>query len=605
MLRGSTGLKKQRLFIVLLLLVAALVLWNVRLFWIQVAASRHFSGRQVDLVENSVVQREQGIVLNSGRGDFLDRRGVPLTGFTLPVVTVFPAAGLAQDAGREAALRQAAAVLGAPADAWLHFVRSLKTPEIWRAEGKPVALTDGQAQAIKRLGLPEVRITPYRQRYASSPLASQVIGYIGQNPGRVASAWADRFAQGELKLTSRIGNAGLEKTFEPWLRGIGETRLSLFMDGQRRPLAGLGARVVTPGNDYYPLKVVTTIDSGLQRQVEAQMDRMRIGDGAVVVLDMEQADTLVMASRPDFQPEHVDLTQGGWSNKALKATTPGSIFKTITAAAALEEGVVRPDEHFFCGGELGMYGFRCWKKGGHGEITLEEAYAQSCNIVFAQVARRLGGAKLEQYAKRLGLALPVGWRGEAPGMEDFGQWDAEESGEVYHHGTNPADDGVLVQTAIGQRDARVTPLQAANLVVTLLHGGEALSPRIVREIRFQSDRLLQAFPPQALAQGERGASLDPRTARTLLGWMKDVVDSGTGAGLRGAAWPLAGKSGTAEVALADGRPGENQWFIGYGPADHPKYAVAVALLQVPAGQKNKSIPLFKEVMDLLAASENQ
>ncbi|UUZ89383.1 hypothetical protein LJK87_24850 [Paenibacillus sp. P25] len=359
---------------------------------------------------------------------------------------------------------------------------------------------------------------------------------------------------------------------------------------------------MSPDNPYYPLKVVTTIDGGIQKQIEARMDKLGIVDGAVVVLDIDNADTLAMASRPSFQPDHIDLAQGGWSNRALKAAAPGSIFKTITAAVALEEGVSEPDEVFECDGALGKYGFTCWKKEGHGRITLEEGYAESCNIVFAKVAQRLGGAKLEEYARRLGLDQTVGWAGNIPQQAGFRQWDSEERGQIYHPDTNPKDGGVLVQTAIGQRDVLVTPLQAANLVVTLYHGGEVLSPRVVKEIRFQNDRLYQAFKP-ARAEAVDGARVRKATARTLLAWMKDVVDHGTGQALHAAKWPVAGKSGTAEITLNNGRPGENHWFIGYGPTNQPRYAVAVAVFHVPAGQKNKSIPLFREVMDVLAAAK--
>ncbi|CRF29052.1 peptidoglycan glycosyltransferase [Mycobacterium tuberculosis] len=186
-----------------------------------------------------------------------------------------------------------------------------------------------------------------------------------------------------------------------------------------------------------------------------------------------------------------------------------------------------------------------------------------------------------------------------PGQEGFRQWDGEEKGQVYHVSTSKEDEGALLQTAIGQRDVRVTPLQAANLVVSLYAQGKVLSPRIVQEIRFQNDRLHTSFPPRGLAP-EGSAPIRPVTAQRLLAWMKEVVGHGTATGLQAAKWPLAGKSGTAQITMKNGQPGENHWFIGYGPADQPRYAVAVLVQNVPAGYSNKSIPLFKEVMDILA-----
>ncbi|MCZ8514660.1 penicillin-binding transpeptidase domain-containing protein [Paenibacillus filicis] len=596
------ALKKHRIFIILLLLIGILLTWNLRLFWIQVASARSFTSRNIDLVENSVIQREKGIVLDSGRGDFYDRNGIPLTGRSYPVLTVFPVRDQETNAAREAAMKQIAQILNVPYSEWSRFVSGVSYPQVWPGTGRPAALSDRQAQQIEEAGLADIRVTLFRQRYDAAQTASQVVGYIGQNPERVTRQFTDQFHKGELQLTSKIGNAGLEKTFEPWLQGIGATTVSLYTDATKNPLPGLDARIMTPDNRYYPLKVITTLDSELQRQIEARMDKLQIAEGAVVVLDIGNADTLVMASRPAFQPEHIDLSDGAWSNKALKASAPGSIFKTITATAALEEGAAAPDEVFDCSGQLGQYGFTCWKKDGHGAITLEEAYAESCNIVFAKVAQRLGGAKLEEYARRMGLAQQVGWSGTIPQQRDFRQWDAEEKGQIYQSGTNPKDGGVLVQTAIGQRDVLVSPLQAANLVVTLFHQGKVLSPRVVQEIRFRNDRLYQSFQPARKAP-DQGKAIHSATAKRLLGWMEEVVEYGTGRALGAASWSLAGKSGTAEVTLDGGRPGENQWFIGYGPAEHPRYAVAVELSRVPAGQKNKSIPLFREVMDVLAAAK--
>ncbi len=598
----GTKLQKNRIFIVLVLIVGVLAAWNLRLFWIQVAASRSWTERKIDLVENSVIQRAQGLMLDSGRGDFIDRNGVPLTGTLQKVLIVFPIHE-EQSADPAAAMNRVASIVNAPLSAWQSFVRQLKGPAVWSVSGRPVPLTDTQAAKIEALGLKSIRAMPFKQRYAERQPASQVLGFIGQNPERITRQFTDQFHKGELQLTSKIGNSGLEKTFEPWLQGIGPSYVSVFTDGLKRPLPGLDTRQIAPGNPYYPLKVVTTLDSGIQRQIEQTLERLRVTEGAVVVLDIRNGDTIAMASRPAFQPEHVDLAQGSWSNKALKAVAPGSIFKTVTAAAALEEKAVKADETFDCEGALGKYGFTCWKKDGHGKLTLEEGFAQSCNIVFAKAAQRLGGDKLEAYARKLGLEVPVGWSGDVPHRKGFRQWDAEEGGQIYADASDKPDEGALVQTAIGQRDVLMTPLQAANLIVTLYNQGKVASPRIVREIRFQNDRLYQSFPPHELEQAAE--PLKPATAKRLLGWMSETVERGTGRALQSAKWSLAGKSGTAQVRLKNGRSGENHWFIGYGPTERPRYAVAVLVQNVPEGGSHKAIPLFKEVMDMLAGGSQR
>jgi cell division protein FtsI/penicillin-binding protein 2 len=481
---------------------------------------------------------------------------------------------------------------------WWNFAEPLKTPKLWSVSGKPVALNKLQMEQLTALELPQLLISSYRQRYTETQIARHVIGFIGQNPERITRQYADQFHNGEMQLTSRIGGSGLEKAFDPWLQGIGTKSVSQFTDATKQLLPGLGTREVSPQNNYYPLKVVTTLDDGIQRQTEDAMDKLHVQEGVVVVLDAQNADVVAMASRPNFDPEHIDLSNGNWNNDALMSAAPGSIFKTVTAAAALEKGVVQPDDMFDCRGELGKYGLSCWKKEGHGRISFREGYAESCNIVFAQVAERLDGTDMEAYANKLGLGVSVGWQGDFMEHPDFHEWDEEDSGQIFAGSTQKQDGGVKAQSAIGQRDVRVTPLQAANMVVTLLRNGDVHSPRVVKEVRFQNDRLMEALPEKKVA-GLPG-TISAATARRLLTWMGDVVDHGTGETLKSAVWKLAGKSGTAQVMDKTKRTMVNQWFIGYGPVEKPKYAVSVLVPNVPENAANEAIPLFREVMNRLA-----
>ncbi|WP_230632696.1 peptidoglycan D,D-transpeptidase FtsI family protein [Paenibacillus athensensis] len=587
---------KQRVFWLLLLLVLVLAYLSGKLFWIQVISAEHYSAYNVDLVKNSVAQRQQALVLSSGRGDIYDRSLQPFTGRTIQALAAFPVRdGYSGDSAQLAGLTR---VLHTTTAQWQTFASGLNVAKLWGADGgEPTALSKEQAQQIEALGLPNARVVSYQIRYPADMAARQVIGFIGQNPERVQGLFASELAGGKLTLTSRIGAAGLEKTFEPWLRGQGATSISYFTDAGKRPLGGLDARIIQPDNPYYPLKLVTTLDADIQQRIEQLMDRMHIREGSAVVLDAQQADVIAMASRPNFNPAQIDPSGGAWGNEAVKATTPGSIFKTIVAAAALEEGVVEPDETFDCEGALGKYGFTCWKKGGHGPLTLEQGFAESCNIVFARVAQRLSAEQIETYARKLGLLAPVGWTGAIGEQAGLSMWDGEEAGQLFAAKTPRSDEGVLMQTAIGQRDVLVTPLQAANMIVTLLHGGEALEPRIVQELRYRTDRVMQRFPTQKLVAG--AGAISEETSRTLLKWMQEVVEDGTGQSLKGAKWKLAGKSGTAQVG-AEANQTVNQWFIGYGPVDAPRYAVSVVVAHTDPQAANQALPLFKGIMDILA-----
>lgn len=589
-------LDKRRLFAILLFTVAVFAVILARMFWIQIAAAESYSSRDIDLIQSSVMQRERQLVLDSGRGHFYDRNGNPLTGETYPSLLVFPVNRNVEERERE--LPKILQVLGIEKQEWTAFQKGLNMPSFWKdhATGQPVKLTDEQAGAVRSIGVGGITVALYNRRYPSSFSGNQFIGYIGQNPQRVHQEFSPMVEQGKMSLTSEIGAAGLEKTFQPFLAGIGGTSISVFTDGRNQVLSGMGYRMVDPGNSYFPLKIITTLDKSLQQRLESLADESQLKEGAIVVLDAANAEVLAMVSRPAFDPYNVDMKAAGWANRALKADVPGSIFKTVVAAAALEEGVVRPDETFVCHGSYGKYHFTCWKKEGHGTLTFREAYAQSCNIVFGEVMNRLKVEQLEKAAQKLGVGRRVGWVGPVLRFSGFAQLDAEDQGMIWKDGTDKLDEGAKMQTAIGQRDVRMTPLQAADMVVTLLNGGQAHSVRGVKEIQYQNGRKLADFSVQRLEAGKEG--ITRHTSDLILEWMRDVVTVGTGQGLKGAKWQLAGKSGTAQVT-EEGRERINQWFIGFGPVEQPRYAVAVVSLhQEHSG--NEAVALFKDVMNVLA-----
>lgn len=596
-----SSLEKRRIFIILLTIVLLFIGIAGKLFWIQIAATENYSSHGVNLLKNSVVQRQRALVLESGRGEILDRDLKPMTGKIVKSLVVFPIHSELQ--AKPLQVKQLVQILKTNAESWRVFTKDLKEPQVWSAAGggKPIELTDGQEDQIEALNLPNVKVVQMEDRYPSGMTARQLIGFIGQNPDRVMNLYGADLEKGKVALTTKIGGAGLEKTFDLWLRGIGETSISYFMDAGKRPLTGLDARMIAPNNAFYPVKLVTTLDVSVQQQIETLMDKLKIRDGAAVVQEVEQGDIVAMASRPNYDPTSVDLVSNSWSNYALKATAPGSIFKTIVAAAALDLGVVNPKETFTCEGALGKYGFTCWRKEGHGPLTLEQGFAQSCNIVFAKVMQRLTAAQLESFAHKLGVLDEVGWTGKTDTKILLHQLDSEETGQLFGAHTPHDDEGVLMQTAIGQRDVMMTPLQASNMIVTLLHNGKGYSPRVVQEIRYQTDRVMEKFEPQTLKDKEGYVSAS--TSRTLLSWMREVVTEGTGQGLKDAKWQLAGKSGTAQTMVGK-QEKVNQWFIGYGPAASPKYAVSVVIKNTDPAESNKAIPLFKGIMDILASESN-
>jgi cell division protein FtsI/penicillin-binding protein 2 len=452
----------------------------------------------------------------------------------------------------------------------------------------------------EKAGLAGVYVLPYTPRDPSILGAQHVVGFVSQDPGRLAELYAEEAARGEMPLDAKIGGMGLERSLEKLLRGSGPVIAQRRRNAGGDPVPG-SLRIVQGRSGYYPLTVRTTLDGRLQRELSALADRAGLEEGAIVVLDAATGDIAAMVSRPAYDPLRIAPGLPGTENHALRAAAPGSIFKLVTLAAALDAGVVHPKERFRCDGEYGRYGLSCWKEGGHGVLTLEEAFAQSCNVAFAQIAERLAPEQLAAAADRLGfgrpLIRPIRWPGAGGEVRPLPE---EESGRVFAGRPDARDGGLLVQTAIGQRDAAATPLQAAAAVVALLHGGRVPAPRIVADIRYASGGRMAAFG--TAESPSRFGRVSPRTAAFLLHGMEAVVREGTGRALRDAAWPLAGKSGTAQ-AMKDGRPVNHQWFAGFGPVGRPRYAAAVVALNRPEGSEHQAVLLFRQVMDILAAHE--
>lgn len=589
-------IKKKRIFYILIMFTLIFTVYIGRIGWIQynsaykaVTASGHTGN------EMAVRQREEGIELDSGRGQFSDRNGVLLTGITRWEPVLFPVAELPE----EKTLDALATILGTSRNKLRSIWSTLKTPYVWPYNE---TIMENSADNDSISSIPGFEMMPYVHRYPEAKSGKQWMGFISQRPDVILKLRSQNKQNQGYSLSMQVGAAGLEKTFDSILRGIGGTRVYYTVDGQKRPLTGIGLRVKAANNRYYPITIQTTIDNEIQSDLEHLAEKMELKEGAIVVLDAKQGDIVSMVSRPFYDPYHVNMGDGSWSNKAVKAAVPGSIFKVVIAAAALEEKVTNPHEMFNCSGHYGKYGLSCWKDGGHGNISLSEGFAQSCNIVFATLGERLSVESINRTADKLGLSRVNGWHSDAfLNGEALSQIDQEEAGRIFYD-TSKADGGTLAQTAIGQRDVLMTPLQAANLVVTLLNNGIVYSPRMVSTIHFKDGSTLAELPTQSYLSKE--GRIHPETANLLLSWMRQVVTDGTGRTLISAKWPLAGKSGTAQI-VNDGEQRNNQWFIGYGPVGKPKYAVAVLSQNRPVHSDHQAMQIFRSTMNILEQHEQK
>ncbi|SFS98491.1 penicillin-binding protein 2 [Paenibacillus sp. BC26] len=593
--------RQQRIFILLMMLSAMVVVVVLRIGWLQLMPSAPVTATSSDWKEESVAQRERTLVLDTGRGDFYDRFGRPLTGETYEALAVFPLQMKSRtDNSKE--FEELAKALGIQSSILKQWMASLTEPVFWQQEGQevPHRLTAKQLNAIEALHINGVRVLPYHNRYPSAFSAIHALGYISQHPELLQADYGKRLKEHTMTLRDQTGGSGLERSLDPLLQGTGPTAVSYFTDGTDKPMHGLNLRLISPNNPNYPVKVMTTMDLSLQHRLENYVDHKGLKEGAVVVLDTANGDIIAMISKPQLSMSSINAAGLAAANHAIRAATPGSIFKIVTEAAALESNVTGEGEQFYCNGNYGRYGLHCWKDGGHGHVTLQDAFAGSCNVVFAELAERLSARQFLVTADQLGIARQVGWSSKeafAPLGRPLRQFQEEEAGNVFAVPQEARDGGQLAQTGIGQRDVKLSPLQAANLIVTLLHEGRVQEPRLVREIRYGNGQVLAKLAKQT--SPSQYGQIHARTARTLLRSMEAVVRYGTGKGIRNGIWAVAGKSGTAQIRRGD-RERLNQWFVGYGPVEQPRYAVAVLAENRIPGTSNQAMAIFRGVMDILA-----
>jgi penicillin-binding protein A len=393
--------------------------------------------------------------------------------------------------------------------------------------------------------------------------------------------------------TVERARTGLEQSMNDYLTGS-NANLDTVIDNALDSLRGLTQQ----GND-----IVTTIDAGAQ---EVAMGALAGKCGAAVAIEPDTGRVLVLASQPTYDPNLVE----GQFNRILRTQAPcpsaspllnrgsagrfipGSTFKVVTAAAALDSGLVNPSTTFVDRGYCIEYGQRVFNysdQGGpqvFGTVTFAEALQNSINAVFCEVGKQIGPKLVLEYAQRFGFyeEPPV----ELP-SEEITPSGLYRRGRLYLP-ENPqnVDPGRL---AFGQERLLVTPLQMALVSAGVGNGGIVMEPTLVDRIIAPDGKVIQGPSSE-----EWKEAVSPRTAAELTAMMTAVVQSGTGTAAQIAGVPVAGKTGTAET----GRPGQNDiWFIGFAPATRPQVAVAVALSNQASTGGTTAAPIAKQIMEAL------
>lgn len=438
-----------------------------------------------------------------------------------------------------------------------------------------------------------------KRLYPTDGLGAHFLGYVGE----VNIRERERFPH--YYLGDLIGKFGIEKSRESQLRGEGGgQQIEVDASGQR--LRMLGEEEAKTGES-----LVLTIDLELQRKAEAAMQGR---EGAIVVLGVHTGEVLAMVSHPTFDPNVFarGIRTAEWrallddplkplNNRATQGQyPPGSTFKVMMAAAALEKGVITPATRFRCSGGLpfGRRVFRCWKRHGHGSLDLRQAIAHSCDVYFYQVGQRLGIQGIADYARLFGMGKPLGIElaHEASGLIPDAAWKKRVLGA-------PWQAGETLSVVIGQGYVTATPLQMAVVAATVANGGTVYRPRLVNRSMSADGETVKDYPPEILNE----TKIRPETMRLVQTGMTDVVNGkgGTGAKAKLPDILVAGKTGTSQVISGTRGKGkvlprqyrDHAWFIAFAPADAPEVAVACIIEHAGAGGGAVAAPTVRAVLD--------
>ncbi len=536
---------RKRMVILFLVVVFLMFGLFARLIWVQVVNSQEFEKKALE-------QRLRELKVEPKRGNIYDVNGVEIAiSGTAETVVAVPA----EIKNPQETAYQLSLVLNSSEEEI--YKRLTKVAASVYVERK---VSDEQAARIKKLDLPGISFVEESKRYyPKGELAAHVLGFAGMDSQ---------------------GLDGIENKLEHYLHGV-PGRVAVEKDGMNKQMPDGTKRYYPPQDGY---NVYLTIDTVIQyiveRELEAALTKIDARGGTVIVMNPETGEILALANRPAYDPNNFQrYSQKLWRNIAISDTyEPGSTFKVITTVAALEEGVVTPNDHFFCKGSIVVAGetIHCWKDGGHGSQTFAEVVKNSCNPGFVQVGQRLGAEALYKYIdsfgfdNRTGITLP----GEASAIK----YNVEDVGPVE-----------LATTAFGH-SISVTPIQLITAISAVANDGLLLRPQLIKKVVDNEDNIVQDFKVEPIRQviSKETASL----GRQLLG---NVVAEGTGQSAQVEGYEIGGKTGTAQ---AYGAQIYDSSFVGMVPVDDPKLVILVVIHDITSGVyfgSQTAAPIFQKI----------
>ena len=523
-----------------------------------------------ELKEAAYNQQTKNRTISPKRGKIYDRNGTVLAeSVTVETISITPKNITAEN--KEKTAKGLSDILGLDYETVLAKTKKNTADEVI-AKKLDKEVTDKVRTWVQEENIKGVNIYEDTKRYyPNGRLLSHVLGFCG---------------------VDNQGLEGLEVQYESVLKGVaGQLVIGTDAVGNELPLND--EKYIPPEDG---LNLVLTIDEMIQYIVEKYLDQAILDNAPVdyascVVMDPKNGDILAMATSPDYDPndpfthtneellakwdemtssERTTALQTLWRNRSITDTyEPGSVFKTITAAIALEEGLVSDVDtvSFNCAGFLNIEGWqmKCWRYyNPHGSQSLRQGLMNSCNPVFMGIALKIGKNTYYNYLSALGIAKKTGV--DLPG---------EVNGVI--HKINNVTDSTLASAAFGQ-GFTLTQLNMLNVICSLANGGNLMQPRIVKEIQDQEGNVVQANDPVVIKQ-----VFSKETCEKVLDMMESVVSEGTGKNGKVTGYYIAGKTSTAE----QGR-GENKTytasFVALAPADDPQIAIILNVVN-PRGKQ--------------------
>jgi len=454
-----------------------------------------------------------------------------------------------------------------------------------------------------------------RRNYPLGSTAGHLIGYVG----RIDKKDLEKLDKKNYKGTTHIGKLGIEKQYEDRLHGKAGWELT-EVDAHGKPQLKLDEKAPITGEDLF-----LSIDLELQLKAE---ELLAEHNGAAVAIDPRNGEILAMASMPAFDPNLFvngisyanynalrDNIDNPLYNRALQGSyPPGSTIKPMAALIGLSAGVVTPTSSIYARGFYQIPGnkhrFRCWKKAGHGNISLNRAIYQSCDVYFYDLAFRMGikrysdGMKRFGFGSRLGIDLP----NEGAGIMPSAEWKRKKYDKFWYPGDT-------VNTGIGQGYFTATPLQLAFATATMATHGRKFKPHVLR-----ATRVSRNLPPKVVTP-EQLPSLGVTNLRywdDVIRAMVNVVHGAHGTARRsgaGAKYQFAGKTGTAQVfgiaqnkeydaAKLKKKLHDHALFVAFAPVKNPRIALAVIAENAGGGSK-VAAPIARQLLDTYLLTPQQ